>query len=242
MSLPTSVPGISFTVRGQVWFRRKPNPATTVPSRDIARATAVRDVYQQSSEQVAGLLPDAAIEAEQLVTLKVGHWKATAEYPAIEFKARLGVGLSAADLVRAARFADIRHEAAAAEKIEHDRVKSLSDTVLSDLSIARVWWLRRMLDSGDLDLSWATFDTEVRPIVAETQRHDDPVTRLANILAILADRIKEDDTRLYQLMQVADATLIRMDWSKDVASMLHPQLDNPGCPTEAKVRTTTDRP
>jgi len=67
--LPTRLPGISFTGRGRIWFRRDASKPGKDISAAVARAASLFEVQRVASTITQELPPEASFEAEQQIAL-----------------------------------------------------------------------------------------------------------------------------------------------------------------------------
>jgi hypothetical protein len=216
MLLPTGLPGVSFLGRGRVWYR--PDSRREIGPRDgsrpnaiVARAAAFAGMNKTTGDITRALLPEQAFEAQQKVTIALTPWQ-PASCRGVAFRGRLEVTLPEPDLARAEEFAAARRAVRLDTVLAEDASTSLCETHLSDITKARLWWLRQNLSQPGSDLSWAAFDEHVRPLVAEAHRPEDDVDRLAHILLTTTGRVSEDPPLREALLQVLQHTFAVMKW------------------------------
>jgi hypothetical protein len=217
MVLPTSVPGISFLGRGRIWYRPVPHgelhPAdSSHPIAAAARAAAFAGMNKTASDITGVLFPEQVFEAEQKVTMALAPWRPTSAYRDVAFRGQLELTLPERDLVRAEEFTEARRAARLDVVLAEDASASLWESHLSDITRARLWWLRQYLSQPGPDLSWKAFDEHVRPLVAEAHRPEDDIDRLARILLTTTDRVGDDPRLLRTLLQIFQRAFEVMDW------------------------------
>ncbi|WP_157420160.1 hypothetical protein [Actinomadura kijaniata] len=209
--LPTNLPGVRFTASGRIWFRR----VTDGPGRDaptaVARAAALAAVHDLASGISGQRAPAAVFDAEQQIALRLGGWQASEEHH-VKFKGKLRLSLAPADMVKAERFDEARRLARLEEAVTHDRLGFLRDVTLADPRSAQLWWLQRNLEGEQPETSWQVFDEMVRPLIVNAASQDDAVTRFANLVVSLVDRVHEDSDRLEILAGLSKALLETMGW------------------------------
>ncbi|WP_189239977.1 hypothetical protein [Planomonospora parontospora] len=168
------------------------------------------------------LLPEDSFEAEQQVTIALAAWQSTPVCKNVEFRCRIHVSLPERDAVRYEPFAEARRTARLATVLAEDASTDLLRTHLSDVTSARLWWLKQYLDQPGQDLSWKVFDEHVRPLIADAHRPERDIDRLARIILTSTDRISDDPTRLETFLQVLEKTFEIMGWpdlSADVGTL-----------------------
>jgi len=195
-NLPTSLPGISFTARGRVWFRQDLSAYPALPLR-AARAGALAGVYEISKAVTMRFGPEAAFHAEQAVAVPLADWQSLKDSP-VRVKATLSLDLTAEDAAKTERFTESRRAAALDEALARDHMKFLREVALADEETARMWWLHRNLAGADPATSWEVFNDVVRPLIRIADEND-PVTRLARALLTMNDYVHKDPERLETL-------------------------------------------
>lgn len=192
MKLPTSLPGISFTGRGYVWFRHSPTtPAHERVPRRAARAAALAATYERASSETASYPPDNPFEAEQKASFLLADWQPTPESNWLEFRAQIQLEILADDANRAEKFATARRAARLDQELVKDHIDFLRDVILQDDKTAALWWLQRNLAGPEPAISWADFDRAVLPLVSRKNQTSDPADRFAETMVDLVKRIHE---------------------------------------------------
>ena len=193
---PTSLPGISFTSRGRVWYRQAGSIHPAASPR-VARAATLAAVYEIAKEETERFEPEAAFHAEQAVAVALADWQTPEDSP-VELRARLALDLAAEDAAKAERFTESRRAARLGEALARDHMTFLREVALADEDAARLWWLHCNLAGDDPATSWDVFREEVRPLVRLADEND-PVTRLARALLTMNDYVHKDPGRLETL-------------------------------------------
>jgi hypothetical protein len=220
MAAPTRVPGISFKIRGRVRYRlarletasQAGSTTELHPNAVAARAAVLSDVHEITRTVTEALAPEEVFRAEQRVRVELANWQPTSRYRDVEFLTRIRASIGRRDAVRAAQFAEMRRSAWMASFIAEDASMAALNTHLSDVSRARVWWLKQQLSQREPDVSWKVFDEHIRPLIADAHRPERDVDRMARILVASTDRISEDPSRLPILLQVMEKTFDFMKW------------------------------
>ena len=174
----------------------------------------------------SALFPEQVFEAQQEVTIALTPWQ-PASYRGVTFRGRLELALPESDLARSEEFATARRTARLNAVLAEDASTSLRETHLSNITAARLWWLRQHLGQPGADLSWTAFDEHVRPLVAETHRPEDDIDRLAHVLLMTTDRVSENPPRRETLIQVLQRTFEVMNWP-DLAAEIKDLNHYPG--------------
>jgi hypothetical protein len=194
--LPTSLPGISFTAHGRVWFRQTSSVHQALPLR-AARAATLAGVYEIAKAVTKRFEPEAAFHAQQAVVVPLADWQPLKDSP-IKVRGMLNLDLTAEDAAKAERFTESRRAARLDEVLTRDHMTFLREVVLADEDTARLWWLHCNLSGDDPATSWNDFREVVRPLIRIADEND-PVTRLARALLTMNDYIHEDPGRLETL-------------------------------------------
>jgi hypothetical protein len=182
------------------------------PNATVARAAALAAMNQTTGDITRTLVPERVFEAQQAVAIALTPWQ-PASYRGIAFRGRLELTLPEPDLARTEEFATARRAARLEAVLAEDASTSLCETHLSNITTARLWWLRQHLGQPSADLSWTAFDEYVRPLVAEAHRPEDDIDRLAHVLLMTTDRVSKDSPLRETLIQVLQRTFEVMKWS-----------------------------
>ena len=212
-SLPTNLPGISFTCRGQIWFRQVanlPTPAKILMVRE-SRPVALCAVFALASSVAEEFPPQETFAAEQAISATLAKWLPIESRPSLEVKANVSLTLLADDVAKAERFSEARRAARLEEALVRDRMSFLRDIALKDENTARQWWLHLNLAGTEAATSWDDFDKFVRPLISYSDASDDPMTRFTSIMLTLTNRVHESPGLLDALSRVAVASLKIMD-------------------------------
>jgi hypothetical protein len=202
------------------------SPTGSHPNARVARAAALAELNKTTSDITSALFPEQLFEAEQKVTIALTPWQPI-EGQNLVFRGRLQLTLSERDLAHSREFAAARRAALLPMVAAEDASASLRETHLSDITKARVWWLRQYLDQPGSDVSWKAFDEHVRPLVTDSIRTKDDIDRLAHVILTATGRISEDPRQRKTLLQVLEYAFNFMDW-RDLASEMSEFEHDPG--------------
>ncbi|WP_181699332.1 hypothetical protein [Nocardia sp. GTS18] len=134
----------------------------------------------------------------------------------------MAVDLAPEDRANLADYERSQRVARLADIVRRDHLEFLRREVLSDIVVARLWWLDLNLSGSDPDTSWQTFDEIVRPVVSKNQSQIDPVERFAKIAATLTDRLSEDPARIEKVERLASFLFRQFGWTSDLTD----EVDN----------------
>jgi hypothetical protein len=229
--LPTELPGVSFTCKGQVWFWQDRATGSQL-SVTYARSAVLAAVYDEASKTSKDFPPAGAFAVQQKIATAFADWQEAPGRPALTFKAKLAVDLLAEDAARAASFDETRRAARLDEAMATDHVKFLKHTALRDETTAGLWWLHRNIEGPDPDTSWNTFDHRVRPLIASTDANDDLTTRVTATTTALINRVRDNPEQLATLLNIA-SLILQSAGHPDLASELAPPLPRVSSTSEA---------
>lgn len=219
--LPTVTPGVNFTVRFAVWWRRTDGrPARRRRCRLVAEHWAAKMAHDLTVSRHH----DECFVVEREVNLQLGEWQTAPSGVALSVRAEARFFLAAPDAARAADYDTHRRSAHQTIRCEQDRLEHLRVNVLNEADAARRWWLdRHSSNLADLS-SWDRFDQVLLPLVASSKDPQSGARRATMVLMDVVQRL-EDDPRRYQHLAATAAALFReMGWP-DLARKVTPGDD-----------------
>lgn len=215
--LPSALPGIAFTVTGKIFVRREKGFGRRRYMWRSGISLCTVQLVGRLKEFTTGASPDRLAEVEAACNHALADWCSTSPQEGFEYRAVVAVDLAPEDRANLADYERSQRVARLADVVRRDRLEFLRREVLSDVVVARLWWLDINLSGSDPDTSWQTFDEIVRPVVSHNQTQIDPVERFAKIAATLTDRLSEDPARIENVERLASLLFHQFGWASDLA-------------------------
>ncbi|MFE3756533.1 hypothetical protein ACFXO9_19715 [Nocardia tengchongensis] len=186
------------------------------------RSRALLEVYELAQGITRNLDPDATFKAEQLLALRLAEWTTDRDDDRIELKAKVKIQITSENITRAEEFNVARRTATQDNVVLSERMEFLANSVLSDPTVAKIWWLLHGIAESDTQSKWQIFDTEVRPMINSIHRQEDAAAAFASIVTSVVERVHKDGPDQMDLLaRMATSLLKGMGWqdlSQEVGS------------------------
>lgn len=207
---PTSLPGISFCVRGTLTYRARADfrPGGASAARAAARLALDklgRGITQHHT-------PEQLNTAQERLTLAAAHWQTVEDAPGLWMKARVTLMLAKQDAARAQRYQDALRDVTLKIAQENERRERFRQSVFDKPDAARIWWLDRHLD--DLEsLNWDVFKEKILPLVGAADDIQAQAERMAQTFLYIWEKLGDTPGQHARFITTVRTVLDQMGWT-----------------------------